>query len=147
MDVGTDEGQTLALELGLNAPPAVFILRQGVTVEKFEAIQDLPAVGATIERLARLDVATLDAAAAEKQRAFIRERYGSTADARSCGLGACGPGGCGGSAPPQAIDPGNCDYASMAEKMGYSTEQVRQLATSCAHTCVLTAIYLCALHR
>jgi thiol-disulfide isomerase/thioredoxin len=125
VDMESEEGAELALELGVEAPPTVFILRRGGTMEQFAAIKDVGAVGAAIARLAGLDAEALDAEAAEKQRAFIRERYGNAADARSSGA-AGGPGGCGGSAP-QAIDPGDCDFASMAETMGYSTEQVKQI--------------------
>ena len=126
VDMDEEDGEELALQLGVEAPPTVHIFRGGTRLEDFTGKSaDVASVTAAIERLACLDTAALDAMAAESQRALIRERYGNSATARSAGessgIGCCDIG-------PQAIAGGESgNFESFSEALGYSSEQVKAI--------------------
>ena len=87
-------------------------------------------VVSSISKLAGLDATALEEATAERQRAFIRERYGASAAGRAAGCCDDGAAGCcddvaGPTPMPAGAAPK--DFAAMSEAMGYSTEQVKGL--------------------
>ena len=133
VDMDDEEGEDLALELGVEAPATVHIFRGGKMLEEFVGkAADTAVVVPALERLSKLvhqDPSALDELAAERQRQFIRERYGASATVRSS-TGKAAVGGCCDVAPtaPDAC-PGTADsnFESMSVAMGYTPEQVKSI--------------------
>ena len=131
VDLATDEGEELALDMGVAEPPTVVVFRSGTKLAEFASAK-ADAVMATITKLGAMDGAMLDAAAAEKQREFIRQSYGATASGRGIvGLvegstdGACCDVPAAAGSTLDAAQP--LDFSGMSEKMGYTSEQVKAL--------------------
>ena len=143
VDLETEEGEALALELGVDDPPTVVVFRAGTKLAEFASAKvTSAAVLGTIAGLGAMSTAALDEAAAEKQRELIRRAYGATASGRGivgliegnasggcCDTGSVSGACCGDTAPaPSTLqEPQPLDFAAMSEKMGYSSDQVKAL--------------------
>ena len=143
VDLETEEGEALALEVGVAEPPTVVVFRAGTKMAEFASAKvTSAAVMGLLAGLGAMSTAALDEVAAEKQRELIRRAYGATASGRGIvGLiegnasGACCDtssvsGGCCGdtaAAPSTLQAPQPLNFAAMSEKMGYSSDQVKAL--------------------
>jgi 2-polyprenyl-3-methyl-5-hydroxy-6-metoxy-1,4-benzoquinol methylase len=132
VDLEAEEGEALALDVGVAEPPTVVVFRAGTKLAEFSSANvTSAAVIGLITSLSAMNTATLDEAAAEKQREHIRKSYGATASGRGIvGLiegsarGAC----CDTVPAPSVLTEAQpLDFAAMSEQMGYSADQVKAL--------------------
>ena len=144
VDLASDEGEELALDVGVADPPTVVVFRAGTKLAEFSSTKvTSEAVIGLITKLGAMSTVTLDEEAAENQRELIRKSYGATAGGRGivglieggsasggcCDTGSVGGECCGDTVPAASTleEPQALDFAAMSEKMGYTSDQVKAL--------------------
>ena len=134
VDLAEDEGEELALSVGVTEPPTVVVFRGGTKMAEFASAKGAPCKGSdvinAIAQLGAMDAAALQEAANENQRAFIRASYGATADGRGIvGLiEGTASGACCDVTPASTLDDAEpLDFGGMSERMGYTSDQVKAL--------------------